>query len=114
MSQAHHGGVNVGGNVTVGGDLNANQSSYIGQEPTFAVSDELRDRVDDLLDALHASGLSSAPPLGQLAAELRTEVEGVTARRVRIEQILGAIEGHAVQIGAIAAAITATRFALNR
>jgi hypothetical protein len=107
-----------GGSVTVGGDVNANQTAHTTTHTTTpdtssTVSDDLRARVDELLDLLSQHGLTRSHPVQQAAVDLRTEVHDPAARRDRIAHLLATIEAHAAQIAVIAAAVTAARLALT-
>lgn len=120
VSGNHHAGINAGGNISIGGDVDASVTSHTTYQTTWQqtdvrpVTDDLRQRVAEVVDALAAAGLDRRPELARTAVELRSEVEGSTARPARVEQLLGAIETHAVQIATIAAAVTAARIALSR
>lgn len=110
MPDIRHGGINAGRDMHVGGDIDASINMNEAARP---ISGDLRRCIEELLDALAAAGLASGPPIGQAALDLQAEIKGGTVRPSRIEQLLSLIERNAAQIATIAAAVTATRVALD-
>lgn len=110
MNDIYHGGISAGGDMHIGGDVDASINL---NETVSPVGDDLRHAVEDLLDALAAAGLAFEQPIGRAALDLRDEITGGAARLGRIERLLALIERNAGQVAVIAAAIAATRMALE-
>jgi len=101
--------------VSIGGNANVSATVRVAHNEvnTQPVSKELKDKIEELLDALGSTGAWRDPAIGQAVAELSEEIEQPSIRPARVEQLLTAIADNAKQITVVLAAVEAVRLVLG-